>query len=61
MKFNRLYNIFKNFLAVVGLISIVSIAAAFFFIVKSYNYPPSVIGLKILKKAGLGDSSFAQA
>lgn len=61
MNLRRLYEIIKNFLAAVGLISIVGSAAVLFFIVKSYNYPPHIIGQKILKRAGFGDSGFAQA
>jgi len=61
MKFRPVFEIIRNFLAIVGLISIVGAAGSLFFVVKSYNYPPHVIGMKILKKAGLGDTSLAKA
>ncbi len=59
-KFRSLFEIIKNFLALVGLFTIVVIIASSFFVLHHYSYSPREIGMKILRKANLGNTSFAK-
>jgi|GEM_PF-868050 len=60
MGFKRFFDIARNLLAVFGLIILMCTAAGTVFVVKRMNEPVHVIGLKVLKKAGLEKSSVAR-
>ncbi|MBU1340615.1 MAG: right-handed parallel beta-helix repeat-containing protein [Proteobacteria bacterium] len=49
-----------NALALFGLICLIVISISGFYVLKSYHYPPHIIGQKLLKKMGLGSSRLAQ-
>lgn len=61
MNFKRnAFNFIRNFLAVIGLFSLIASAYGGFLVARSYHLPPRLFALKVLEKYGLAQSSLAK-